>query len=60
MDIDLSPADAAFLIAHLRDHVQNVEKELARTDKHELQRALARDVERLHTLVERLEHASRI
>jgi hypothetical protein len=58
MEIDLSPAEAAFLVANLRRHAQNVENELARTSKHELQHALARDLELLQKLVQRFERAS--
>jgi hypothetical protein len=58
MELDVTPAEAAFLVAHMRRHIEGVEDELAHTEKHELQHALAREVELLHDLVDRFDRAA--
>ena len=58
MELTISPAEAAFLSSHLRRHLQDVENELAHTEKHELQHALARDLELLQKLVDRFDRAA--
>jgi hypothetical protein len=60
MELDLSPTEVTFLIAQLRRHIQGVEDELAHTEKHELQHALARDVDLLNKLVERFDRAAHV
>jgi hypothetical protein len=58
MELDLSPGEATFLVTHLRRHLEDVEDELAHTEKHELQHELARDVELLTQLVDRFDRAA--
>ena len=58
MKLDLSPIEAEFLAAQLRRHVEILESELARTEKHQLQHALARDVDALRAILNRLTQAS--
>lgn len=54
MTFELSKQEATFLHAQLARHVVRVEDELVHTDKHELQRLLARDLEQLVELSNRL------
>jgi hypothetical protein len=54
MTFELSKQEATFLHAQLARHVVRVEDELVHTDKHELQRLLARDLEELVALSNRL------
>jgi hypothetical protein len=54
MYLELTPEEAAFLREHLAKHVAQVENELVHTDKRELQRALARDVDRLRGIERKL------
>ena len=60
MKLELSPPEAEFLAAQLRRHVAELEAELARTDKHQLQHALACDVDALKAILNRLVEAARI
>jgi len=55
MNLEISPQEAQLLRTHLAQHLQNVEHELVRTDKAELQHALARELEKLRMLLERLD-----
>ena len=57
MKLELSPAEAEFLAAQLRRHIHEVEGELVRTDKHQLQHALASDVDTLKAILNRLTQA---
>jgi hypothetical protein len=57
MKVDLTEVEATFLAFHLRRRMQWVEWELARTDKRQLQRELAVDLEALEQLVARFEGA---
>jgi hypothetical protein len=54
MNLELSSDDARFLHDHLEDHIAHVESELIHTDKRDLQRALARDIEHLRTIERKL------
>ena len=54
LTLDLSVTDADFLRTQIDRRVQEVDNELVHTDKRELQRALAIDLERLLTLQARL------
>jgi len=47
--------EAAFLAEQLRRHAQTVENELVHTDKHSMQHELARDLERLRLVSDRLD-----
>lgn len=55
MNLELSPQDAKLLRTHLARHLEECEKELVRTDKHELQHALAMELERLRAVLDRLD-----
>lgn len=57
MHLELSPDEARFLDEHLGRHRAEMERELVRTDKRELQRDLARETELLRTIHERLRSA---
>jgi hypothetical protein len=52
--LELSPVEAEFLAAQLRRHIEEVEREAARTDKRQLQHALAGDVDALKVILDRL------
>ena len=54
MNIDLSAAEARLLDQHLTRHIAMVERELVRTDKHEMQHELAREVDTLRSIRERI------
>lgn len=54
MKLDLSTDDAKFLEAQLSRHAEEVEDELAHTDRHSLQHALAQDLDRLNEILGRL------
>lgn len=58
MKLELSPPEAEFLAAQLRRHISEVEAELVRTDKHQLQHALATDLDTLNSILDRLTHAT--
>lgn len=55
MNIDISPQEAQLLRTHLRHHLDHVEQELVRTDKAELQHSLARELENLRALLQRID-----
>jgi hypothetical protein len=59
MNLVLSSTEADFLAAQLQRHIESVEIELAHTEKHQLQHALAADLEGLRTILERLTRAPR-
>jgi hypothetical protein len=59
MNLDLSPNRASFLASQLRYRMLGIERELAHTDKHELQHALASDLDALQSMVDELEGAVR-
>ena len=55
MNLEISPQEAQLLRTHLRRHVENVEHELVRTDKSELQHSLARELENLRARLQRID-----
>ncbi len=55
MQLEISLEEARFLKQQLRRHLSEMENELVHTDKHELQHALAQDLERMRKLELRLE-----
>jgi hypothetical protein len=59
MKLELSEEDARFLHAQLVRHTREVELELARTDKREMQRALADDLARMQRVVGSLDQSLR-
>jgi hypothetical protein len=54
MNLELSPEEARFLNNQLVRHLEAMENELVHTDKHQLQREIARDVEKMKVIHERL------
>lgn len=54
MHLELSADEARLLKTHLGRRIQELDGELVRTDKHELQRALDLDIEKLHAIEDRL------
>ncbi|HEX8795333.1 MAG TPA: hypothetical protein VF765_30500 [Polyangiaceae bacterium] len=59
MNVELSESQARFLKKHLELRVDELEKEAARTDRHDLQHALAVDIERLKEILARVEDTLR-
>jgi hypothetical protein len=55
MKLDLTNMEARLLRDHLAQHLKEVDDELVRTDKRELQHQLAREESKLHTILTRLE-----
>ena len=55
MNLEISPQEAQLLRTHLRRHVEHVENELVRTDKAELQHSLAKELENLRALLQRID-----
>jgi hypothetical protein len=51
MKLELSQDDAQFLYEQVARHAHEMELELARTDKRELQRALAADLAKMQRIV---------
>jgi hypothetical protein len=51
MKLELSEDDAQFLYEQVVRHAHEIELELARTDKRELQRALAEDLAKMQRIV---------
>jgi hypothetical protein len=54
IQLQLSGDEARLLLSHLSQHLHHLDAELVRTDKHDLQHALAREIEALQEVVERL------
>jgi hypothetical protein len=54
MKLELSQDEAHFLSKHLTRHIAEVENELVHTDKRQLQRDLARDLEHLRAIERQL------
>ncbi len=54
MQLTLNEDELKFLQSQLARRIDDVEKELAHTDKHELQHALASDARLLHAIADRL------
>lgn len=59
MNVELSESHARFLKKHLELRIDELEKEAARTDRHDLQHALAMDIERLKEILGRVDSALR-
>jgi hypothetical protein len=55
MTLDLSLDEARLLRTQLQRRIAELDGELVRTDKHELQHALALDIEKLRAVAARLE-----
>ena len=53
--IDLSPEERQLLLSHLDRHITHLDAELVRTEKHDLAHALAREIEVLRSIAQRLE-----
>jgi hypothetical protein len=53
--LELSAEEANFLNSAMSRHLAEMEDELVHTDKHELQRALATDIERFRAIAQRLD-----
>ncbi len=60
MNLELSPQEAKLLRTHLARHLEVVENELVRTDKRELQHALAAELERLRALLQRIDAGTQL
>lgn len=54
--LELSGEELTLLVSHLRRHLEQVDKELVRTDNPTLQHAIAHEVKVLEAVMERLEH----
>lgn len=54
MQLELTAIEAQLLLRHLERHIQHLETELVPTDQHELQQVLARDIEVLREICEKL------
>jgi hypothetical protein len=52
--LEVSEQELDLLITHLARHIDALDHDLVRTDKADLQHALAREVETLQSLLERL------
>jgi hypothetical protein len=59
MKFELSSDEVDFLAAQLGRHLEQMQDELARTEKHQLQHALARDVDRMQCILNRLTATAR-
>ena len=59
MNVELSETQARYLKKQLETRLDELEKEAARTDRHDLQHALAGDVDRLREILTLLEAAIR-
>lgn len=57
--LQLTHDDARFLCAQLERQLAHIDDELVHTDNRQMQRELARDVERLRVMVGRLAGATR-
>jgi hypothetical protein len=54
MHLTLTVDETRLLVTHLTQRIQHLEDELVHTDKRELQRSLAREVQGLRTLTDRI------
>ena len=59
LTFDLSPEEQQLLATHLARYIGHLDAELVRTEKHDLQHALAREIEQLRTILRRLEATHR-
>ena len=55
MKLELTTHEAALLKMELAQRLVSLDRDLVRTDKHDLQHALARDIEELRNIEKRLE-----
>lgn len=55
MNVELSESQARFLKKHLEVRIDELEKEAAHTDRHDLQHALALDIDRLKEILGRVD-----
>jgi hypothetical protein len=53
--LDLTSAEALFLKEQLARHLKEIDDELIHTDKHELQREIHREEDRLRVILRRLD-----
>ncbi len=58
IQLQLTRDEAALLVKHLSRLLQDLDAELVRTDKYELQHALAREIATLQTVADRLDAAA--
>ncbi|MBK9000569.1 MAG: hypothetical protein IPM35_33020 [Myxococcales bacterium] len=58
LQLNLSPQEARLLVLHLDRHLHRLDADLVRTDKHELQHALAQEIAALQGIEERLRSIS--
>ena len=54
MQLTLTPDESRLLIRHLTQEIEHLDAELIHTDKRELQRALAHELDALRGLTERI------
>lgn len=59
MNVELSESQARLLKKHLERRVDELEKEAAHTDRHDLQHALAGDIDRLREILDRIDSGLR-
>jgi len=52
--LELTPDDGAFLAEQLKSQRRHIENELVHTDKRQMQAELARDLERINRLCDRV------
>lgn len=57
MTLDLTPDEARLLVEHFKIYLRHVDAELARTDRYQLQHALAREERVLESIFQRLSDA---
>ena len=58
VELQLTHEEAGLLAKHLGRYLVHLDAELVRTDKHELQQSLAREIESLQTIADRLDAAA--
>lgn len=56
--LELSADEQRLLASHLARHIQHLDAELVRTDQHDLQHALAREIDQLRAIARRLDGAA--
>jgi hypothetical protein len=55
MNLTLTEDEARFLKQQLLREIKEVDRELVRTDKHDLQHAIARDADKLRVIASRID-----
>ncbi len=58
MQLTLTPDETRLLLRHLAAQVDHLDAELIHTDKRDLQRSLARELDALRTLTSRLQSSA--